>query len=258
MGILRGSFMKKLFVTVVAATLMLAANVGFAASASTITNAAPEIKYPWESSISAGLTLTSGNSDSTVFTAAIGTKRKTPINEYTFGADTAFGKVDSEKNVETYHAFGQYNHLFSERAFGYVRTEYLRDTVADIHYRVTISSGAGYYLIKTTNTTLAAEVGPGAVIQRLGGKSLTFATLRLGERFEHKFGPGTRVFQDAEILPQVDRLQNYIVNADIGAEAAMTKSLSLQVVLSNTYNSEPSAGRKRDDVKLVSGIVYKF
>jgi len=32
----------------------------------------------------------------------------------------------------------------------------------------------------------------------------------------------------------------------------------LQVVLYDTYNSEPALGRKRNDVKLVSGISYKF
>lgn len=247
---------------------MAAAIMAAQAETVTTTNAAgvvkQEIKYPWESSISAGLTLTSGNSDTLLTTAAVGTQRKTPVNEYTFSADMAYGKSDSIKNVETYHLLGQYNHLFSERAFGYLRGEFVRDTIADLRYRVTVSPGAGYYFLKETNTTLAGEVGPGVVFRDQGGDHKTFATLRVAERFEHKFAPGTRVWQSVEFLPEVDKLQNYIINAELGAEAALSKSLSLRVVLSDTYNSEPAFDqtllqpKKRNDVKIVSGIVYKF
>jgi len=245
------------------ATLMAAAGilVAFAdTSTNTSSTGAPtaEKKYPWESSIAAGLTVTSGNSETLLGTLAIGTARKTPENEYAFGADFAYGKANSVKNIETYHAFGQWNHLFSERLYSYVRGDVLRDTIADLRYRVMLSPGAGYYFLKTTNTFLAGEVGPGVVFRDIGGNHENYATLRIAERFEHKFSPGTRVWQMAELLPQVDRFQNYIFNFELGAEAAFTKTLSLQVVLSDSYNSEPAIGRKRNDVKLVSGVAYKF
>ena len=218
----------------------------------------PGKKYPWESSVVARLTVTSGNSDTVLGDIILGTVRKTPVNEFRFGAEAAYGKANSVKNIEAYHVFGQWNHLFNERLYSYVRGDFLRDTVADLRYRVTLSAGAGYYLIKQTNTTLSAEVGPGVVFRDLGGSHESYATLRLAENFEHKFSPGTRVWEMAEILPQVDRLQNYILNLEVGAEAALSKSLSLQVVLSDSYNSEPAAGRKRNDVKLMSGVAYKF
>jgi putative salt-induced outer membrane protein YdiY len=250
--------MKKPIATIVAAAGILAALADTSTNTGAAGSVTPEKKYPWESSVSAGLTVTSGNSDTVLATLALATARKTPDNEYSLGADFAYGKANSVKNLETYHAFGQWNHLFSDRVFSYVRGDVLRDTIADLRYRVTLSPGAGYYFIKQENTTFAGEVGPGVVFRDLGGKRETFATLRLAERFEHKFSPGTRVWESAEFLPQVDRFKNYIVNAELGAEAAFTKSLSLQVVLSDSYNSEPALGRKRNDVKLVSGVSYKF
>jgi len=74
--------------------------------------------------------------------------------------DATYGKSDGVKNAETFHAFGQYNRLFSERFFGYLRADYLHDGIADIHYQVTVGPGLGYYLIKETNTTLAVEAVP--------------------------------------------------------------------------------------------------
>lgn len=216
-------------------------------------------KYPWESSVAVGLALTRGNSETLLFTAGLETTRKTPVNEFDLGVNGGYGENNSVKSEDLIHAFGQWNHLFSERAYGYVHADGLRDGVADLNYRFTLSPGAGYYFIKEKNTTLAGEVGPGVVFQELGNSESTFATLRLAERFEHKFNTGgARVWQALEFLPQVDRLDNYLVNFEVGVESALSKNLSLQVVLDDNFDSRPAANRLKNDVKLVSGIKYKF
>ena len=163
------------------------------------------------------------------------------------------------KNVDTEHAFGQYNDLFTERFYGYARAEGLHDGIADLQYRVTIGPGVGYYFLKETNTTFAGEFGSSYVTQRLGDVDNNYATLRLAERFEHKFkNYGARVWQNAEILPQVDKFENYIVNAEIGIEAALNAHFSLKTFLDDNFNNQPASGREKNDIKLVSGISYKF
>jgi len=212
----------------------------------------------WESSISAGLSLTKGNSDTLLTTVAFKTRRKTQANEFSFGTDGSYGKNDSVKNNETLHGVSQYNHLFSDRFFGYFNAEGLHDGIADLQYRFTFSPGAGYYFLKETKTTLAGEAGPALIFQRLGDVDTTYATLRLAERFEHKLDNGARVWEKAEFLPEVDKPDNFLVNAEIGAEAAITKTLSLRVTLQDNYINQPAPGRKDNDVKLISGVVYKF
>lgn len=86
--------------------------------------------------------------------------------------------------------------------------------MADIKYRFLLSPGAGYYFIKNKTTDLSGEVGHGLVTQKLGDVSSTYATLRLGEKFHHTVSDRARIWQTAEILPQVDRLNNYIINAE--------------------------------------------
>ena len=229
-------------------------NAGDAAQAAGISTN----KTAWESSISAGLSLTKGNSDTLLTTVAFKTRKKTRENEFTFGADGSYGENDNVKNNETLHGVGQLNHLFSDRFYGYLNAEGLHDGIADLQYRFTFSPGAGYYFLKETNTTLAGEAGPGLILQELGGVDTTYATLRLAERFEHKLDHGARVWQKAEFLPQVDKLGNFLVNAEIGAEAALTKTLSLRVTLQDNFINQPAPGHKSNDVKLISGLVYKF
>jgi putative salt-induced outer membrane protein YdiY len=215
-------------------------------------------KPAWESSISAGLSLTKGNSDTLLTTAAFKTRMKTPANEFMFGVDGAYGESDSVKNNETLHGVSQYNHLFSDRFYAFLNVEGLHDGIADLQYRFTFSPGAGYYFVKTTNTTFAGEFGPGLITQRLGGVDTTYATLRLAERFEHKLNDGARIWEKAEILPQANKLQNFLVNAEVGAEAALTKTFSLRVALQDNFDNHPAPGRKKNDVRLISGVVYKF
>jgi putative salt-induced outer membrane protein len=215
-------------------------------------------KPAWESSVSAGLSLTKGNSDTLLTTVAFKTHTKTPTNEFMFGADGSYGENDSVKNNETLHGVSQYNHLFGKRFYGFFNLEGLHDGIADLQYRFTLSPGAGYYFVKTTNTTFAGEVGPGLIFQRLGGVDTTYASMRLAERFEHKLNDGARVWQKVEFLPQVNKPDNFLVNAEIGAEAALTKTFYLQVTLQDNFVNQPAPGRKDNDVKLISSLVYKF
>ena len=84
--------------------------------------------------------------------------------------------------------------------------------------------------------------------------------VRLAERFEHKFNQGTaRVWENVEFpATQVDKWSDYLINSEVGVESALYKTLSLQVYLDDNFNSQPASGRKRNDVKLVSGVTYKF
>ena len=247
-------------VTVLVTNVVTMTNIVASAPAPAPTTPVVEMakKYPWVSSVSAGLTITRGNSHTLLYSGAIATDKKTPDNEFSLGASGAYGSQNSIQNVNNYSGFGQWNHLFTERFYGYARADALRDVIADLDYRFNIGPGAGYYLIKQTNTFLAVETGAGFQDEHLGGEYNSFATARLAERFEHKFSDRARLWQTAEFLPQVDKLQNYAVNFELGVEASITKTVSLKTCLDDSHQSEPAAKHYRNDVKLISGVSYKF
>jgi putative salt-induced outer membrane protein YdiY len=61
-----------------------------------------------------------------------------------------------------------------------------------------------------------------------------------------------------EFLPQVNKPDNFLINAEIGLEASISKKLSLQVTLQDNFVNQPAPSRKDNDVKLISSLVYKF
>jgi putative salt-induced outer membrane protein YdiY len=225
----------------------------------------------WESSAAAGVTLTKGNSDTFLGTLSLSAVRKAERDEVLLGASATYGTTEQEITLPTgvtieedetttanANAFGQYNHLFTDRFYGGIRLDLLHDAVADVKYRATLSPLVGYYLIKNPTTRLAVEAGPSLIAERVGNESDEYVALRFAERFEHKFSDRAKVWQSIEYLPQVDDFENYIINAEIGAEAALTTKLSLRGTLQDTYDNVPAPGRKKNDLKLITSLVYKF
>jgi len=230
-----------------------------------ITNAIP--KPHWESVAAADLTLTRGNSQSFLATLSLNSVRKWTDNEILLGANAGYGDTTTKdatgnktttKNQDYLKGFSQWNHLFTERLYAGLRLEGLHDDIADINYRFTVSPLAGYYLLKQTNTFLSAEVGPSFVFQQLGEKTDSYIGFRAGERFEHKFKRGAKVWETLEWIPQVDKFENWIMNAEVGISAPVTKSVDVRLVGQDSYNNRPATGRVKNDLKLMAGIGYRF
>lgn len=246
------------YLKMAACALGLAAATTYCQAADAGTTNAPPKSPPWDTSATLGVTLTRGNSRTDLIAGNIQANKKWEQNEVNLGADAVYGDNNGVKNSEQLHGYGQYNRLFDEHLFGYLRLEGLHDAIADIKYRLAVNPGAGYYFIKNDRTTLRGEVGPGFVYERLGQKDRNYFTLRLAERGDHKLNERAKVWESVEILPQVDHFQNYVINSEIGIDTAITAKLSLTTYAQDTYRAEPAPGRQKNDLKLVAGVKYKF
>jgi putative salt-induced outer membrane protein YdiY len=218
----------------------------------------------WESTAAAAITLTRGNSESFMGTLSLDTKRKWERDEAAFGIAGGYGESTTDdvytKNTEFIKGFGQYNHLFSDRFYGGLRLDGEYDGIAGVDYRFKISPLAGYYLIKNDKMTLAVEAGPALVFENLESEpSRSYWAARFGERFEYKITPTTKFWESLDYIPQIDRWsENYLLNFEAGIDTAITKHWSLRVVFQDMYASEPAAGRKHNDLRLLAGTAYKF
>jgi putative salt-induced outer membrane protein YdiY len=222
--------------------------------------------YPWKSQIAFGLTLARGNTDATLASATFGTEKKWPENDLIFGADGLYGETKNPgqqqftESAEVLHGFSQYNRTITDGLYGYMRLDGFHDGIADIKYRLTVAPGIGYYFITNKITDLSAEVGPGYIREQLGGDTRSFATLRVAEGFHYAISAHAKAWETVEYLPQVDEFNNYIVNLEVGVEAGLNKgnNLSLRSVLRDSYNNVPAANRLKNDLKLITSLVYKF
>jgi putative salt-induced outer membrane protein YdiY len=220
----------------------------------------------WQGTVSVGLTLARGNTDTTLFSATGVAKKRWTGNDLTLGVEGLYGEsknpgqTKATETAESLHLYGQDNINFTDRLFGYARVDGLHDGISHIDYRFTLAPGVGYYFIKNKISDLSLEAGPGYIFEKLDDETKSFATLRVAEKFHHAFTPHARLWETLEFLPQVDNFNNYIANGELGVEAGLNKSekLLLRTVLQDSYDSIPAPGRLRNDLKLIASVAYKF
>jgi putative salt-induced outer membrane protein YdiY len=213
----------------------------------------------WSSSATMGLTVAQGNVDSVLATGKIASERKSPHNDLTLGADGAYGQVSGVDNVNSVHGCAQNNYTFIDNTwYGYGREDALHDAMANVEYRVTSSIGAGYYFIKNKVTTFSTEAGPSFETEKLDDITHNYPTARIAENLEHKIDDHARVWENIEFLPPLTFPDAFLINAEVGVETPLTKTLSFQTYVQDNYANVPAPGFKPNDLKLVSGLALKF
>jgi putative salt-induced outer membrane protein YdiY len=243
------------------------------AHAQATTNAAGK----WAKSAAVGATVTGGNTETILLSGKADAQRKWERYELSLGADGAYGVTErrvpggpdvDETTAQSLRGFLQYNRLFTPRFYGYLRQDAIHDKIGGVDYRLITGGGVGYYVVKEPATTFRTELGGAFVYERVtvdpgvgvppSNKYDRYATVRLAERLDHKFNDRFRIWQSAEILPEIGNWENYIVNAEVGLESALTDSLSLLTYLQDTYDNEPPLGRVKNDWKWVTALAWKF
>lgn len=217
-----------------------------------------EEQIRWDKSASFGLTLTRGNSETLLATANFQADRKGSENELSFGGTATYGENSGTANAQFLRGFGQYNRLFNDKMFGYLRLDALHDDIADVNIRMTVGPGIGYYVLKDDVATLTLEAGGAYVYEEQGGISDSYASIRLAERYTRKLNENANFWQSAEFLPQIDDFENFNLLVEVGIESKITDNLSLRAVLQDNYDNQPALGRDSNDLRLITGISYTF
>jgi len=106
--------------------------------------------------------------------------------------------------------------------------------------------------------SVAVEFGPGYTAESVDDVEFDSAHLYFGQRASYKFSDSTFFTQSLAAYAPFDEFDNYNFVFTLAAESKMSEKLSLRVAVENTYTNNPAAGAEKNDVKLVSGLSYKF
>ena len=252
------------------APVLLSATSAVSVHAQVQTNTPPAVpekpKAVWKSSVAAGLTITSGNSETTLATVGADTSRKTDHNEWSLGVDGAYGKSKVSGQTETTTTRGVASWIFAVQPVVHRTFLWLRSCGR------TARRGGGPQISRIVEPWCRLlfhqeyqhrplhRSRPGYVFQQQDNETTRYAALRVGEKFHQALSDRARLWQTAEWAPQVDRFNNYIINAELGVEADLTKDkkLALRSYVTDTFNNEPAPGRKQNDLTWVTAIAYKF
>ncbi len=217
----------------------------------------------WNGNVAFGLSLARGNANTFLMNASALAQRAWEQNELKFGADGQYGlnnwgQSNQTQSANSIHGFADYKRLITDRFYGDLNVDGTHDDIAAVRYRLIVGPAIGYYFIKSDSTKVNGEIGPSFITERLGGENKSYVTMRVTERAEHALNKGSKIWEQVDYLPQVDDFNNYLVNSEVGAEAALNTRLSLRIVAADKFNSMPAGGRKENDITLISALVYKY
>lgn len=245
-------------------TIGLSAMLIVVSGAAWAQDAAPATNV-WHGEGAFGLSLARGNANTFLLNGSALADREWGQNNFKLGADGQYGlnnwaQTNQTASTEALHGFMEYKHLFTERLYGSARIDGFHDDIAEVRYRVIVGPAIGYYFIKSDSTKFNGEVGPSFIVQKQGSEEKKYLTIRFTERCEHTFNKAktAKVWEEVDYLPQVDDLNNYLLNSEVGVEAALSSRFSVRVCADDMFNSRPAAGRKENDITLVSSLVYKY
>ncbi len=214
----------------------------------------------WTKSVSAGLSLTDGNSNASNFNLNGKLGRDYQNEVWRFEADYNFGdtkETPDSPRTETRNDFrvlGDYRHIFNDVYFGGMGADLRHDEIADLDYRFTLSPSVGMYVIREDDLKLSIEGGPAYIFEEIGGESDNYLAPRIANRLDWKISDTAKLFQTAEYLFDISDSDAYLVNAELGIETTVTELVSLVVSIKDAYNNAPADGKERNDIAIISGL----
>jgi putative salt-induced outer membrane protein len=221
----------------------------------------------WRGQAGASVSATSGNSDTQNVALNADMARLTNADKITVGGYIAYGSSTAagvtSTNTNKWGLNGQYDYNLSPRMYAFGKLALEGDKVIDLTLRTTLGAGLGYKVISDATTTFDVFGGLANINSRYGstqtisgtaGTSFNTVSVLLGEESTHKISESVFAKQRLELYPRVSGDGGNFAKFTAGLLVSMSSTMSLNVGLVNTFNSEPAAGQKQNDLALFTGI----
>ncbi len=216
-----------------------------------------------KNSVNAGWILNQGNSET--FRIQLGAESLYKKDGYEWLGNFKYSYGESEEsdgstktNVDNMEGKIQYNYLYTGNSYTLISLDYRRDELANLDYRILGTIGLGHYWIREEKTTFNGEMGLSYRKEKTSDEEDEHPALLLAQRWEHHWGENTRAWDSLEYKPTFDDFSDFLFSGEVGIAAKLNGHLSLRMVLTVDYDSEPPSDTEKTDLKFVSGISVDF
>lgn len=218
-------------------------------------------RKPWKTTLGAGFTLTSGNTNTRNYNLSFATKY-TASKRLFFKADLLYlrGSSDGTRQLDKATANLREEFTVSDRDFVFGEVSYLRDPFKGITYSIAPVVGAGRRIFKTPSQTLSVDGATGALF---GDESdigrTTGASLKAGENYEWAISKTSRLSQKATAIWKITDFSNALYHFDTALTTAIASRAELKVAYNYDLKNRPlSPEIKNADSTLFAAVLFKF
>lgn len=215
----------------------------------------------WHGSFGAGLSLTSGNSDTKSFNVGFDLKHDPKKkNVLKLGGLYLRSEADGATSTDKVTAFVRDEFSFSDRFFAFGEVSWLSDAIARVDYLVAPTVGAGYKLVATDAVTLEASAGVGGAFEKYEGREATSSgAWRAGEAFSWKVSSAVSLTQKANALWKANDTGDAYYSFALGLTTSISKVLELKLSWLLDHKTRPADPTlEKTDTAFLAAIVAKF
>ena len=185
---------------------------------------------------------------------------------------SASGKAGEEtvKNTDRWEAEAKHDHFWWEKVYHYEDLRYDRDVIQDLNARYRAGLGLGYQWLEnrvfesTGKWSFNQEFGVNYIKEEYDNnpdvKDGGFCALRYAHHLEYipKWYDNVSFFHNFEILPEVDEWEKFLAKGDVGLSTKLIMDFDLLAKIEWNYDSKPAPNRKKDDLRYIVGLGYKW
>ena len=215
----------------------------------------------WTVTASAGLALTSGNSDTSTVNLAYDLTYD-PQTKNVVKSDGLFLRGETEGELSA-HRTGlniRDEYKLTPRLFVFGQNQYLKDEFKDIEYLLAPTGGLGYKLIDTPETKLGIDGSAGVVWEKNTGLDVaTSGALAAGQKLQQQLTETTTLTQAFAGLWKTEDFEDALFTLGVSIAASMSTRTQLKIEALDTYKNKPPLPTiQANDVAVLMSIVYKM
>jgi putative salt-induced outer membrane protein YdiY len=217
----------------------------------------------WKKEANLGYSKATGNTTESQLSAGFFINRNNMhVDEITLKGNLYYSSTNRKMDSQKYYGMARYAYSFgnSKMWYNFYRLEADHDRFADIDYRLVPAAGIGYWFFDKSDFKLMAELGVGLehTHYRSNTEEKNEGILIPRLFLEKRLFKNTKITQDVYYYPQWEDFNMYRIRSKTELDIALNKKLSARLSLIDDYNSSPTEGTKKNDLKLISSLAYSF
>ena len=229
----------------------------------------------WHGSVNAAFQAARGNTYENTGSLIANVNRRWENDRFTgdFGyyyGETGMADGESQKTTDRWEVEAKHDHFWLPKIYNYENLKYDRDEIQALNARYRVGLGGGYQWLENA---LFESTGKWSFNQELGvnwikeeyennddAKKDGFCALRYAHHLNYipKWTDGLEFFHNFEILPEVDEWEKFLAKGDVGFSTKLIWNFNLLAKIEWDYNSKPANNRKKDDLRYIVGLGYKW
>lgn len=222
-------------------------------------NVPPPPPSVWNGNMFFGAYKQSGNSDRTSASLGGEATRRSARDRFSLSLLYNYAKEDDQLSARDTYGAIKYDYFFTQKFYGYLAVELLKDRFKDLNLRTIVGPGVGYQLWDDPIKSLALEAGLAYFSEdRISAADDQWLTARLGARFRYKLSEQVTFSDNLTIYPNLEAGGEFTARNEAAMVTTIAGPWSLRLANVLEHDSDPAAGIKKNDSKSSVSLQYVF